>query len=382
MLTSDNDTSIRRECREPHLPHAIMFSDLDLDLRPGTGAGAFTIGQSLWTVLNYLRERSQLFNQVDVKYDPDATASPVVVHVRPHLDLLFSPAHQRLHTIAIRQLQDSPPLTVRYKGSALSAPGSDFRRKDASIAFGPTYEGDDLRYPGVRFCFASGDTAISPTSGDRERRVQRILVTQADADPNAGPRDPLSEVLPCAAMNGELAEAVARVHDGVTLRFWPDLHDAIRVRIGVTTAQDLVLDLGEPLRTFYKEDDRMSIHARERGDEEVVEPACAYQQICHEMYFSRLTLVRKISTITFSMASTSSSPTGRTSSRRSYCTPTSYVSHILCPPCSADSWSQPGSPLFQRYQRCPWQIEGKPEDDEDGKVGFHAASCTAHCKTP
>jgi len=25
----------------------------------------------------------------------------------------------------------------------------------------------------------------------------------------------------------------------------------------------------------------------------------------------------------------------------------------------------PGSPLFQRYKRCNWEIEGKPEDDED-----------------
>jgi len=25
----------------------------------------------------------------------------------------------------------------------------------------------------------------------------------------------------------------------------------------------------------------------------------------------------------------------------------------------------PGSPLFQRYKRCPWEIEGQPEDDED-----------------
>lgn len=22
--------------------------------------------------------------------------------------------------------------------------------------------------------------------------------------------------------------------------------------------------------------------------------------------------------------------------------------------------------MFQRYQRCPWEIEGKPEDEEDG----------------
>ncbi|THH02726.1 hypothetical protein EW026_g139 [Hermanssonia centrifuga] len=25
----------------------------------------------------------------------------------------------------------------------------------------------------------------------------------------------------------------------------------------------------------------------------------------------------------------------------------------------------PGTPLFQRYKRCPWAIEGDPEDDED-----------------
>ena len=31
---------------------------------------------------------------------------------------------------------------------------------------------------------------------------------------------------------------------------------------------------------------------------------------------------------------------------------------------------QPGTPMFQRYQRCPWEIEGKPEDEEDGVYCF------------
>jgi len=25
----------------------------------------------------------------------------------------------------------------------------------------------------------------------------------------------------------------------------------------------------------------------------------------------------------------------------------------------------PGTPLFQRYKRCPWELEANPEDDED-----------------
>lgn len=42
----------------------------------------------------------------------------------------------------------------------------------------------------------------------------------------------------------------------------------------MTTAQDLLSDLGPPLRTFYKEDDRMAIHARSHNDDESPEPSC------------------------------------------------------------------------------------------------------------
>jgi len=62
----------------------------------------------------------------------------------------------------------------------------------------------------------------------------------------------------------------------VTLRFFPHLDKPVRIRLGETTAQDLVCDLGPPLRTFYKEDDRMSIHSRtQTSDDEATEPSCA-----------------------------------------------------------------------------------------------------------
>ena len=48
----------------------------------------------------------------------------------------------------------------------------------------------------------------------------------------------------------------------------------MHVRLGVTTAQDLLSDLGPPLRTFYKEDDRMAIHARGHTEDESPEPSC------------------------------------------------------------------------------------------------------------
>ena len=58
------------------------------------------------------------------------------------------------------------------------------------------------------------------------------------------------------------------------LRFYPLPSEPIHIRLGITTAQDLACDLGSPLRTFYKEDDRMAIHSRTRSDEDNTDPSC------------------------------------------------------------------------------------------------------------
>ncbi|KAI0068824.1 UPF0183-domain-containing protein [Artomyces pyxidatus] len=292
-----------------------MFSAIELDVVPADALGIFQLGASLWSVLDLLRTHHHAFPHVDVQYDPDAPTTPVLLHVRPHLDLLFSPAHQRLHTIAIRALKDPHlPLTLRYKSAVLSSPTKLLRRVDVNLAFGPTYPGPDLRYPGIRFCF--DDDA----KDDRTQEVSRILISQTDADGG----DPLGEVQLCPAMHGELAEAIVKVHDGVLLRFHPDPTDPVRVRLGITTAQDLLADLGPPLRTFYKEDDRMAIHSRHHTD---ATPSYFYNYFQHGIDF----LVADGSHLV-----------------------TKIILHT----------NVPGSPLFQRYKRCPWQIEGRPEDDE------------------
>ena len=66
-----------------------------------------------------------------------------------------------------------------------------------------------------------------------------------------------------------------QVHEGVTLYFYPSDKPPIHVRLRETTAQDLVVDLGPPLRTHYKEDDRMRIHSSKKTPEEDEEPSCA-----------------------------------------------------------------------------------------------------------
>jgi hypothetical protein len=204
----------------------MLFSQLDVDIRPGHGLSIFNLGlsshllvphilipsgASLWSVLDLLRTHKHTFPQVDVQYDPDASTTPVILHIKPHFDLLFSGTHQRLHTIAVRRLRDpNPPLTLTYKSNILSSPSKEFRRVNVNLAFGPTYPGEDLRYPGVRFCFDDdGLRDKAKEHEDRSQEVVRLLITQTD--PSGGEIDALSEVAVSPIMYGELAEAIAKV---------------------------------------------------------------------------------------------------------------------------------------------------------------------------
>jgi hypothetical protein len=210
-----------------------MFSTLDVDIRPGLGLGRFEIGKdhlrscknqrinlephlgsSLWTVLDLLRSLQHAFPQVDVKYDPDASSvTPIILHLRPHLDLLFSGKHQRLHTICLRKLRDpNPPVTFRYRENALSSPEEVLRRVGVSRAFGPTYPGDDLRYPGVWFGFEEdgiGEGLKGAQAEDRQQEVKRVLVSQKGND--GKDQDALDEVAECPIMTGDVKQAVVKV---------------------------------------------------------------------------------------------------------------------------------------------------------------------------
>lgn len=191
------------------------------------------LGSSLWTVLDLLRTHQHSFPHVDVKYDPDTSLTPVVLHIRPHLDLLFSATHQRLHTISVRRLRDpSPPLTLRYRDSVLSSPQIELRRVEVNLSLGPTYDGQDLRYPGVSFSFDEDPLSHThtermnsrkPPGGtgqeDRMQQVKQILISQTAQDGET--RDALSEVDECKAMYGELAEAIVKVSPVLTCRHTP-----------------------------------------------------------------------------------------------------------------------------------------------------------------
>lgn len=228
-----------------------MYSTLEFDIRPGSGIGIFEIGtthnlshlqqptnptptgSSLWTILDTLRRLQHHFPQIDVKYDPDTSATtPLVLQLRPHIDLLFSGTHQRLHTICIHKLQDTnPPLILKYKDTVLSSPEEVLRRVGVSRTFGPTYPtgSDDLRYPGLWFGFEEdvrpiGVAAVQDGGGlkgkqveDRLQEVKKIIISQKGSDGKM--QDALDEVAECSVMHGDIERAIIKVNTNLFLYF-------------------------------------------------------------------------------------------------------------------------------------------------------------------
>ncbi|EJD48625.1 UPF0183-domain-containing protein [Auricularia subglabra TFB-10046 SS5] len=316
---------------------------LQLDLQPGVGAGPFQLGQSLWHVIGVLREDRTSYPKVDVQWDIDSPATSPIILRTAHIDLLFSPLHQRLSMISIHKLRSSPALGLRYKGNVISSwsPGHEgdvvLRKHGVGKVFGPTYPGETMRYPGIWFgfeedgeqgkAFKAVSVSSSPVSGeDRMLEVRRVVVTQKEE------RDALDEVSECESMLGDIAHATIQVHEGLTIQFYPLTNPPVHVILNKTTAQDLTVDVGTPLRVYYKEDDRMSIHASPRPspDDETGDYFYNYMQHGIDFLISGKThIVKKI------------------------------VLHS----------NVPGSPMFQRYKRCPWEFGLSSDEDEDSDAG-------------
>ncbi|KAF8607709.1 hypothetical protein BDV93DRAFT_519726 [Ceratobasidium sp. AG-I] len=310
-----------------------MVNTLDLDLRPGSGLGPFELGTSLFDILAFLRRPSPpTFPSVSVKFDTAQPAvSPIILHLRPHLDLLFTRHTQRLHTISLslrRNAHSHPPLVLGYKSEVLSGPDVVLTRTVVQRTMGPTYKGERMKYPGVWFSFdedtpgaASAGGGVNTSDGNTE--VKRIVITQRQESSEGEKEESMDEVIPNSVMYGDVKRAAIKVHNGVELHFYTPEPDAepIHVQIGVTTAEDLTCDLGPPVLTHYKEDDRMAIHATAKDDEE----SYFYNYFQHGLDFlisGKTHRVRKI------------------------------IIHT----------NVPGSPLFQRYKRCPWEFSANSEE--------------------
>lgn len=162
----------------------------------------------------------------------------MTVHAGP-VALLFPPGrHQRLSHIRVGDLGGT---TLTYEGTVLASPSNPLTRAGVAFALGPTYGdgAEQLAYPGVYFEVDS--------AGGRDDRVSSVSVIPRDDVPNDGLRQ-------CSIhVSRRLVHFSPQPGKGVTL----DFGRQVDIVLGETTAQDLLLDVGTPLRKYWKEDDRL-----------------------------------------------------------------------------------------------------------------------------
>ncbi|ODO09809.1 hypothetical protein I350_02026 [Cryptococcus amylolentus CBS 6273] len=272
------------------------------DIVPGDRVGIFQLGDSLWYVLDLLRTHKNEYPKYDLSWDSENPhKSAIIIHL-PSLTLYFPAPLQRLALISFPSLSAST-LTLTYETQVLASPGQPLTRAKVGRILGPTLvnEGKDLVFPGVKF-----EMSATSTSGSgRDDAADKLEVSAKDVE---------------LTLPGQLMSCVIEPKKGIVLHF--SGIDPLEIWIGKTTAQDLLLDLGPPLRKFWKEDDRLE---KMWGGES--EPGgCFWNYFQHGLDF----LV----------------------------SPDYVVTKILC-------YSNiPGTPLFQRYSHCPWVLSA-PSGDLD-----------------
>ncbi|RGB28930.1 hypothetical protein C1646_714696 [Rhizophagus diaphanus] len=285
MLNSQHDAQSRREPQR-----------LDLSIVPGKSLGWFRLGTSIWDIINFLREQLRIIPSVDLKYDDEAPISTDVFLSLPAngIHMRFDGASQRLKSI---QVSEFSKLRLTYQDSEVSS--SKVAPTFLSIykIFGPTYPGEldeekkeyTLNYPGISFVFPIPEKHISSyvSSSDLPMELPdgtsplltRLYTFHGPNFRNAV-APPLHKSINAEGIGadggefGEVESVVAELKRGIIVNFLPRNNSnnvSTEIILNVTTPQDLLIDIGSPLRIFYKEEDKMRIHSEDSNANEVIE---------------------------------------------------------------------------------------------------------------
>lgn len=281
-------------------------------LHPQRALGFLVLGASLHDILTRLKAEPQRFPKLDLIYNStEPVKEPVILGLPANgIRLRFDGPEQRLRLIEVldftknhivlkpanekeRDLVRPPAVTQGRPGSPLPAEttstGPTFRHIYHRF-LGPTYpgeyipdgEGDGnsgiyvLSYPGVAFTFPMSASAYSSRKDNialMSSSGSQIATSMAVFSGNswADAREKLwTEILPSIKTFTPLAKgkdvcpdeiSLVRIHGGGKLqlfRRWTD--NSTWIRLGETTPQELVAELGPPDAIYRKNDQKMYIH--------------------------------------------------------------------------------------------------------------------------
>ncbi|KAH9449001.1 hypothetical protein Pst134EB_019841 [Puccinia striiformis f. sp. tritici] len=286
-------------CMRLYRPTSYQHTRMEFSLNPGHSLGPIELGSLLWNVLSILRAEQATFKHVQLCWEAGkpATGYLLLIITSPPARLLFEGVHQRLLLIEAHQspshdrpIASCPALGewIHYQNQPLSLavgpnePGVTLRV--IHRLFGPTYPPAPhtahqnemvVSYPGVAFSFSHEVLSriilsVQPTGEDcKQDAGETVQLTEAYFKPKMpqymGSIDGDLKSAKIKLGRIELEESTSinfSFHSSSSSREIPD----VKVSIGRSTSEDILCDFGAPLRTFWKEDDRMRIHTHLRSN--------------------------------------------------------------------------------------------------------------------
>ena len=277
------------------------------------------MGASLHNVLTRLKAQPQTFPQLDLAYSAaEPVLQPVVLTLPANgLRIRFDGPDQRLRLIEVLHFSKTPltyknnEIVRRIKGSSEDSAEHEAQtvgplfRHVYNRLFGPTYAGEYicpepnhnqeygtyiLSYPGVAFSFPLKHTAwseksdfVSLLSSSAASAATSMAVFNGSSWPEARltlftkpPPFPRS-----IALSGRNKEFVpdeieqVKIYGAGKVDLLRRTTPSFSIRLGETTPQDLVAELGPPDAIYRKSDTRITIHGSNVVDDLSTEPPSA-----------------------------------------------------------------------------------------------------------
>eukprot|EP00164_Ancoracysta_twista_P000607 GFYU01000803.1.p1 GENE.GFYU01000803.1~~GFYU01000803.1.p1 ORF type:complete len:385 (+),score=88.50 GFYU01000803.1:285-1439(+) len=234
-------------------------------LTPSKGVGQFLLGLPISQAISYLQQNKKTTPRVEFLYSEENPLDGDMVMTLPDhgMRLRFEPVSQRLRLI---EIFDVCKIRLSYSNKHFSGPSVPCTSVTIYQLFGPTYPGEYdasarsylLHYPGLTFVF------------DIPEQYEHLYVDGTE--------------LPLEFPNGESPLATKiYVYHGTSLRepvvptlpqheyYFEEVHVSLgegitfcgreRVLYFDSSEQDVLTELGPPSKVFYKEEDKMRIHA-------------------------------------------------------------------------------------------------------------------------
>lgn len=243
---------------------------LELKIVPGHSVGALKLGMNLNEILKYLQLNSNIYEQVQLKYNEEFPFKNDILINLPYngISLRVCPYKQKLKSIEIYDFQKVSQI---YRNQEYSSQKVLPTFVNICKIFGPIYPGNfnieksqyELNYPGITFIFPIPKEFINNYKNKEELPFEledgtTPVANKAYIYSGKNWTEPVFPIL------NDLSNSFEDLYidENFELKF---TKKNIIIKIGMES-QNIIGDLGSPSNIYYKHEDKMTIHSSDKEE--------------------------------------------------------------------------------------------------------------------